>query len=90
MNTPFILSVSCSFIQNFVVKGTTIIFEKKRSQATNKEKIEVWEGGGNVSVGRHNMQLGSVSDMFCFGEHWGSVRNAHTAPTHFQKNSEVY
>lgn len=86
LDTPFILSVSCYFIMDSVVRGTTIIFEKKRTQVTNKEKIKVWEGGGNVSAGKYNMQLGSVSDMFCFSEHWGSVRNAHTAPSHSQKN----
>lgn len=50
MNTPFIFSVSCYFIQDFVVRAITTILEKKRSQVTNMEKIEVWEGGGNVSV----------------------------------------
>lgn len=41
LNTPFTFSVSCYFIQDFVVKATTIIFERKRSQDTNLGKRQV-------------------------------------------------
>lgn len=55
LNTPFIFSVSCYFIQDFVVRATTIIFERKRSQDTNMDKSEVCEGGGNIFVGKHSV-----------------------------------
>lgn len=58
LNTPFIFSISSYFPQDFIVRATTIISEKKRSQVTNMEKTELWEGGGNVFVRKHNMQLG--------------------------------
>lgn len=76
LNIPFIFSVSCYFIPDFVVKATTIIFERTRSQDTNIDKRQVWEGGGNVSVGKHSMQQGNASDMFCFSEHWDSIHSA--------------
>lgn len=70
LNIPFIFSISSYFTQDFIVRAATIISEKKRSQVTNMEKTELWEGGGDVFVRKHNMQLGSVSTMFCFHEHW--------------------